>query len=241
MKIFGLTDIGKVRELNEDSLIFDNLTAKTAYIAVCDGMGGANHGEVASKMAIERIKGNFSVNFRDEYSEANTKNLIITTLNLANSDIYYKSNGNPEFSGMGTTVCLAIIKDNGELIVGNIGDSRAYIVSDSVRQISEDHSIVWDLVKKGEITKDEIETHPDRNVITRALGVEKNVETDIFFDSLNSGETLLICSDGLSGFVTDNDMIECCKEPIEEAAQSLIDIANAAGGKDNITIVLCRI
>lgn len=241
MKIYGKTDIGRVRELNEDSFVFGNLTEKAAYIAVCDGMGGANHGEVASEMATDRIKDNFQSKYKDEYTDSNTKNLIITTLNLANADIYDKSRIYPEYTGMGTTVCLSIIKNNGDFVVGNIGDSRAYIVGDTVRQISEDHSLVWDLLKKGEISKEDMENHPDKNVITRALGVENKVDADIYFDTFSNGETLLICSDGLSGYVSEEDVIHCCKNSLEDAAESLIKKANEAGGKDNITVVLCRL
>lgn len=241
MKIYGKTDIGRVRELNEDSFVFGNLTEKAAYIAVCDGMGGANHGEVASEMATDRIKDNFQSKYKDEYTDSNTKNLIITTLNLANADIYDKSRIYPEYTGMGTTVCLSIIKNNGDFVVGNIGDSRAYIVGDTVRQISEDHSLVWDLLKKGEISKEDMENHPDKNVITRALGVENKVDADIYFDTFSNGETLLICSDGLSGYVSEEDIIQCCKNSLEDAAERLVEKANEAGGKDNITVVLCRL
>lgn len=241
MEFFGLTDIGKVRKLNEDSIIFGKLGEKAAYLAVCDGMGGANHGEVASMMAADRIKNNYSVTYRDEFSEANIKNLINATLSLANADIFSKSASDFEFMGMGTTACTAIIKDSGEIVIGNIGDSRAYIIGDEVRQITEDHSLVWDLLKKGEITKEDIGTHPDRNIITRALGAESRIEADIFYDNLKKGETLLICSDGLSGFVDESNILDSCREPIEVAARKLITLANDAGGKDNISVILCRI
>lgn len=240
MELYGLSDRGKVREINEDSLVFGKFPDGAGYAVICDGMGGANHGEVASAEAVERIEQNFLKSYKEDYSAQSIRNMINASFNIANYAVYDKANSDKAFAGMGTTVCAAVIK-NGVVSVGNIGDSRAYIVGNTLRQITEDHSYVWDLVKKGEITKEEAEEHPKKNIITRALGAEETVAADYFVEELSEGETLLICSDGLSGFVSEEDIKAICKKELKTAAEELIKKANDNGGRDNISLILCRI
>lgn len=240
MEIYGISDVGKVRELNEDSIEFGEFPDGVVYAIVCDGMGGASHGEVASKNASERIKNNFLSVYRSGFSEQSIKNMMNVSLNLANNLLRDLSDSSEKYQGMGTTAVLAVVKDE-TAVIANVGDSRAYLVGSEARRITEDHSFVFNLVKKGEISIEEAKTHPKRNIITRAVGAEKTVEADFYFEDLKEGETLLLCSDGLSGYVTCEEMAEACKKPLKEAAKMLVKAANDAGGRDNISLILVRI
>ena len=240
MKYYGLSDIGKVRELNEDSFSCFPLSDDTVALIVCDGMGGANHGEVASALAVKKLKENFSLKYKEDYSPQSIKNMITSSINIANYAVFDKASSSSAFGGMGTTLCLAVVKGN-EALIANIGDSRAYIVGEDVRLITRDHSFVMDLVLNGEITPEEAKTHPKKNIITRAIGAEETVDADYYVEQLKEGETLLICSDGLYGSVSEEDILLSLKKDIKTAAEELIEKANLGGGRDNISLVLYRV
>lgn len=233
---FGfVTDIGKLRRQNEDAVFVNE--KEPYFLVVADGMGGHNAGEVASSIAIETIKellskktGRRKIDYENKMREAFT---------LANKKIYDYADENAKLMGMGTTTVTALVS-GGKLIVGNVGDSRAYIIKDDdIRQISIDHSYVWQLVLRGEITEQQAKRHPKRNFITRAMGTEKEIEVDIFSEKWEGG-VVLICSDGLSNLVENYEMKKIVSEAtdLQEAAEKLAGLANERGGSDNITVAL---
>lgn len=233
---FGfVTNIGKLRRQNEDCVYVN--TNKPYYMIVADGMGGHNAGEVASKMAIDEISENFSKIKGRRKSDLEDKTRAAFT--SANNQIYEYAEKNSKLMGMGTTAVTAIIH-SGHLVIGNVGDSRAYIIKDKeIQQISEDHSYVWQLVIRGEITHLQAKRHPKRNFITRAMGTEKEVLVDTFVRKWEGG-IVLLCSDGLTNLVDDNEIrdIVLGSESLQTAADKLVELANDRGGNDNITIAL---
>ncbi len=235
MNFAFLTDIGKLRRQNEDSVYVND--KKLSFAIVADGMGGHNAGEVASRMAVETIKS--SLNRGRVTDKTDMEEKIRKAFDLANKKIYDYAEENSKLMGMGTTTVTALIH-NGRLIVGNVGDSRAYIIKDNeIRQISVDHSYVWQLVMKGEITEKQAKRHPKRNYITRAMGTEKDVPVDVFSEDWNGG-VVLLCSDGLSSLVDNYEMrnIITESESLQQAAEKLVGLANERGGTDNITVAL---
>ncbi len=244
MKSFGLTDKGRVRKDNQDSFIIEKCKAKDCIIAVlCDGMGGAKAGGLASHLSNQAFvsyvyaKLTSRVNRRFNYRE-----ILQAACDEANGVAYEYSRFGEEFSGMGTTIVGGVIKSNGNGYIINVGDSRAYLISrrsEHVQQITRDHSLVEDLLEYGAITKEQALTHPQRNVITRALGSEAFVESDYYEFTLLSGDVLLLCSDGLSNMVGDQEMLACakaCQDP-ESLCKALMKLALDRGARDNVTVV----
>ena len=233
---FGfVTDIGKLRRQNEDAVFVNE--KEPYFLVVADGMGGHNAGEVASSIAIETIKGLLSK--KTGRRKIDYENKMREAFTLANKKIYDYADENAKLMGMGTTTVTALVS-GGKLIVGNVGDSRAYIIKDDdIRQISIDHSYVWQLVLRGEITEQQAKRHPKRNFITRAMGTEKEIEVDIFSEKWEGG-VVLICSDGLSNLVENYEMKKIVSEAtdLQEAAEKLAGLANERGGSDNITVAL---
>lgn len=240
MKIGYKTHIGMVREHNEDSyLIIDKFYPKFCVFAVADGMGGHNAGEVASKMAINSIKKFFQENHnRDEYI-FNVKNIkhLVEKINM---EIFKRSQSLPIYNGMGTTLTLIISFDY-KIYIVHIGDSRAYKINDNgINQLTEDHSLVAELVKEGKISEGDALIHPQKNVITRALGTEKNVSPDIYNYPLDSNDIILLCTDGLINSISEGQIYDILIKNIDfqQKAELLINYANDNGGKDNITAIL---
>ena len=229
------TDTGKQREKNEDYLETFKSTFGDVFI-VCDGMGGHLGGEVASRLAIASAK---NVILQNPQRITATKDIIKAAIREANINVFKRSKEDPNLKGMGTTIVIAIV-NNGILYYGHVGDSRLYIVRGSrIFQLTHDHSFVQTLVDKGLITDDEAENHPRKNEITRALGIAEAVIPDISEKGLMlyKGDKLILCTDGLSNMVSDRDIYEVVKETTPlEAADKLIDMANMAGGTDNITL-----
>lgn len=227
MNMYGATDIGKVRDTNQDAFYIDS---ENNWCVVADGMGGHRGGETASSMTVEIIKENM----------ANGTDLK-TAIEKANEEVYRKSLADKELFGMGTTVVLLRLTKNGAEIA-HVGDSRAYLVMDGVmEQITVDHSIVQQLVDSGTITKEEAKNHPQRNLITRAVGTEREILTDVDKVTLYDGDYILICSDGLSSYVDESEIAKIISEtPFEDTPQALIKAANEQGGRDNITVVIVR-
>ena len=248
-RAYGLSDLGRVRKLNEDSfLVSDDLKL---YL-VADGMGGHAAGDVASRKSIELIKGFIERTAKDNDItwpfEMNPElapeaNKLIAAVRIANKKIYEMSFSNPKLKGMGTTIAgLFIAKAKGYIV--HVGDSRMYLMRNGrLKQITEDHSWVNEQVKENVITKEEAKQHRWKNVITRALGSEKEVKVDLQEEDIISGDVFLICSDGLSGMVERKTMEDVIKKHIDnlsEAAEEMIDYANKAGGVDNITVILVK-
>lgn len=233
---FGfVTDIGKLRRQNEDAVYVNE--KEPYFLVVADGMGGHNAGEVASSIAIETIKGVLTK--KPGRRKIDYEHKMLEAFTLANKKIYEYADENSKLMGMGTTTVTALIS-GGKLIVGNVGDSRAYIIKDDdIRQISIDHSYVWQLVLRGEITEQQAKRHPKRNFITRAMGTEKDIEADIFSEKWEGG-VVLICSDGLSNLVENYEMKKIVSDAtdLQEAADKLASLANERGGSDNITVAL---
>ena len=244
MIAFGLSDAGRVRSVNEDALLLDE---KSGLFAVADGMGGHNCGEVASRMAvgilqdnINRAAGHVAIFGDIDQSFSYQANLLASAIRLANRAIYEAAGSNSAWHGMGTTVA-AVLVNNNKVGIAHVGDSRVYLLRQgSLRQITVDHSLVAEQLRKGLISSEEAITSKQKNIITRALGHEATVEVDLYDLEILGGDRLLICSDGLTGMVTDQEiaaLIQSRSEP-QLACRDLVEQSNARGGLDNITALL---
>ena len=235
MKSYGITDIGLVRKYNQDySLECDEPIGNLDNLyVVCDGLGGRNAGEYASSTAAE--------NFFDlaEGSESRNPLSIFKEAVVKVNRLIYREGKLPEYQGMATTLVAATIRDNVVYVV-NVGDSRAYIIGDEVTQITWDHSYVGELVRRGKITSDEARFHSKNNVITRAVGAEETVEPDYFQAELEDGEIILLCTDGLYNMLSERmiQKVVTANGSLRAKAEKLVELANEAGGKDNIGAVL---
>ena len=235
MEISLLTDIGQKRSNNQDFVNKFVNQAGVTLVVVADGMGGHNAGDFASKYAVETLLETIRVN-----PENNPIKIIRTAIETANSSILKEAAEHETMSGMGTTIVLTTIVGD-YAYVANVGDSRLYLINDErIIQITKDHSLVEEMVRMGEISEEDARNHPDKNVITRALGATKDVAVDFFDVHLESGDRLLLCSDGLTNMVLDEDIedIIVSEELLETAGKRLVEAANENGGKDNIGIVL---
>lgn len=237
MKIQSFTDTGRVRDMNQDAFKTGFFKDGGAWAVVCDGMGGVSGGQIASEICVNEVSSHIEKGYRKSMSMKSVKNLLVSAITAANIKVFETANENKEYFGMGTTV-VAVVILNGFAAVAHVGDSRAYFINDNIRQITRDHSVVQYLIDTGRITKEAAKTHPDRNVITRAVGVNPEVDVDVDIIPINEGETILICSDGLYEYVSEKEMFDMIKNPDEdEPAKKLLEMANEAGGKDNITVV----
>lgn len=237
----AISDIGKMRENNQDAF-YESKDPLLPLFFVADGMGGHKAGEVASSMAMDTIKKNFLHAKNNLTHEEAILKLIKKSIEEANIKIYLKSLEKEEYSGMGTTITLAYIYDK-KIYIGHVGDSRAYLIQNKeIRQITEDHSYVNELVKTGSITKEEAKTHPKRNMITRAVGTSSIIEMDIIINRYAKNDVLILCSDGLSNMLKEHEINEVFinEEDIQKACLELAYKANNKGGPDNITIVATK-
>jgi serine/threonine protein phosphatase PrpC len=223
-----ITDTGRKRRRNEDAYV-----CEPPLFAIADGMGGAQAGEVASRLAAAALK------------ESGAKTLggeerISDLIQEANRRVYDRSSTDPNTSGMGTTITVALV-ENGNVAFGHVGDSRAYLIRGGrMEQVTEDHSLVNELLKSGKLSREEAETHPQRSVITRALGTDPDVDADTFTIEAQSGDVFLLCSDGLTDMVGEREILELVelnRQDIDAALKSLVKAANRNGGEDNITVV----
>jgi serine/threonine protein phosphatase PrpC len=226
------THPGRKRRHNEDSYVVE-----PPMFAVADGMGGAKAGEVASGLAAAALK------------EAGTDGMsgedrVTQLIQEANRRVFRRANEDREASGMGTTMTVALV-ENGRVVFGHVGDSRGYLIrGGSIEQLTDDHSLVAELVRSGRLTPEEAEAHPQRSVITRAVGTEPDVDVDTFTIEPEDGDLFLICSDGLTDMVDDGtiiDAIERHRDDLDEAAKALVGAANRVGGEDNITVLLVEV
>jgi serine/threonine protein phosphatase PrpC len=228
----GSTDAGRKRRRNEDSFV-----REPPLFAVADGMGGAQAGEVASRLA--------AAAFREfhEADELDPEERVATIIQEANRRIYERARSDAQASGMGTTITAALVSGD-SVAIGHVGDSRAYrLRAGKLEQLTEDHSLVADLVRSGRLTPEEADTHPQRSVITRALGTDPEVDVDTFTVEAETGDLFLLCSDGLTTMVDDQQIAQMVAnaDSLEHATKALVKAANRAGGEDNVTVVLFRL
>lgn len=240
MEVWGITDVGIVRSgsPNEDAYMIKHLEEDTLLAVVCDGMGGANAGEVASAIAIDVFKKYFESAGSECASKG--KEHLTKVICDANQAVFEASLKDDELTGMGTTVVAAICQEN-IAVLANVGDSRGYhITEDGISHITTDHSLVSEMLRKGEISQIDAHRHPSRNLITRALGVEPEVLCDTYLCPVKKGEYILLCSDGLNDQVSEPEIYYEVFESghPEKAGENLVAVANSRGGSDNITIIL---
>lgn len=240
MKIFTKTDIGLVRSENQDNVWGEMLGEGVCAAVLCDGMGGESQGGLASRIAVEMISARIKENFNELMNRNSVRNLLITAVVAANS-LVWDTSRHKVHEVMGTT-CVASIVFGGTAYIVNIGDSRAYRLftqsdDECIQQITKDHSHVQELVERGEITEEQAKTHPRRNKITRAIGAEANVTPDYFELHLEKGDMLLLCSDGLSAYGDDLDILDICFDSESESCcDNLVKYANKNGGNDNVSV-----
>lgn len=239
MNVWGITDIGAVRNDNQDSFQIEWLDEQDLLAVVCDGMGGARAGNVASGLAVSAFAEGVREQVRD--GERAWPQVLEQAVYRANEAVHAESLAHEECRGMGTTLVAALVTPE-TVWVANVGDSRCYqIVDGDISRISRDHSLVEDLVCRGEITPEEARVHPKKNLITRALGVDRTVKVDVF-EQPNRGGYLLLCSDGLSNVVTDEELRrEVVAEDKEHCCGRLLELALDRGAPDNVTVVVVQL
>lgn len=236
LKTFSITDIGKKRQLNQDYVYTSEMPIGNLpnVFIVADGMGGHNAGDYASKYTVETIIKEIS-----EAREDNPVTIIKNAIGIANEHIRQKAEADENLAGMGTTLVVATCMGN-ILQVANVGDSRLYVVNDRITQITRDHSLVEEMVRMGGIDRETARSHPDKNIITRAIGASETVKVDFFTVKLQKGDIVLMCSDGLTNMLEDEEirMILNGQRDIVEKAEELVRAANNNGGNDNIAVVI---
>ena len=249
LEVSGQTHVGMKRNHNEDNLL---LLPEERVFVVADGMGGHSSGEIASKIAVDEVGEFFRMTSQDQditwpYKMDKQKNYdenrLAVAVKLANQRIFEKATAETKFKGMGTTIVTVYFAKDNEVVIGHVGDSRVYFFRDgTLRQITEDHSLLNDYLKAKKLTPEEIENFPHKNVIVRALGMKDNVVVDVNRVEPRPGDVFLLCSDGLSGMVTDEQIQTVLQntKDLDKACAQLIDSANANGGNDNVTAVLAR-
>lgn len=245
MRVFGRSDIGLKRKSNQDCFYSAKVNESALWAVVCDGMGGVNGGDVASNLAVKSIKESLNNGTWEELGEiqnSDVKKMLKNALKKANLEIFTNAQGNKNLAGMGTTaVLVAIVND--KIHVAHVGDSRAYLVRQGkINQLTIDHSMVQEMIDEGEITHEEAKMHPNKNIITRALGISKDVDVDYSMKTKKPGDAVIICTDGLTNYLDQKEILDYFKvEKGEAFVDGLISAANERGGADNITVVvLCE-
>ena len=242
MKLYGMTDIGKKRKENQDCFGYKELCGMTLLV-VCDGMGGARGGAVASKLALDSFISICQRDLSDDLNDRQIMTILSLAVSEANAAVFQLANENKELSGMGTTLVSALVTEN-NIFITNVGDSRAYtVVSDQFEQVSHDHSYVQLLVDMGTITPEEAETHPDKNIITKSVGTSESIKADVDILESDRPSYILLCSDGLSGMVNKSDIknIITSTDDINTKVEKLVALANQNGGEDNITVLAAEL
>ncbi|PXV89507.1 protein phosphatase [Lachnotalea glycerini] len=236
MKTFSITDVGQKRNMNQDYVYTsENPVGNLPNLfAVADGMGGHKAGDFASKYTVQQLVKSIESN-----RETNPIKIIRQSIESANKELLSKACENNELMGMGTTLVVAtVVKDY--IYVANIGDSRLYIIDQTIKQITKDHSLVEEMIRLGEIDREDARNHPDKNIITRAIGASEDIAVDFFEMKLELNDIILMCSDGLTNMIEDNEIFKIVKEEKtpEQKAQRLVETANQYGGKDNIAVII---
>ena len=243
MQYWGLTDPGCVRNQNQDAYQMEQLDRGTVLCVVCDGMGGAKSGNVASTLALDVFVQEVCRTWKSGMDTEKIDQMLDAAVKLANFTVYDQAQQFEEFRGMGTTLVAAVIQ-NKTVTVVNVGDSRAYCVSrDGIRQLTVDHSLVQMMVQRGELTPEQAKTYPGKNFITRAIGTESVVEGDLYHLDVERGDSILLCSDGLSNIVDDQEILFEVVHGVNKqyCCQHLLDIAKNRGAPDNVTCVMAII
>lgn len=243
MQIWGLTDPGNIRSQNQDAYNIVEFGHDRALMIVCDGMGGAKSGNVASSMAAEAFVAEVRRSQRLALSVERVKQILLGALELANKAVYEHAKLGDEYSGMGTTLVAAFLLKNTAVVI-NVGDSRAYHFSaQGVHQVTRDHSIVELMVQHGELTPEQAKTYPGKNLITRAVGTEPEVEGDLYVQELHKDDCLLLCSDGLSNEMDDQEILFEVVHGMKKSTccERLLSIAKNRGAPDNVTVVLAAV
>ena len=240
MKSFGKTDKGRKRSMNQDMFFISDTPVgilPNLYI-VADGMGGQNAGDVAARFCVDRFTELVRVS-----RERTPIQVIEKAIRQTNEDLIEKASNQRELDGMGTTFVMATLLSDNNLLVANIGDSRMYLINEKITQISQDHSLVAEMVRSGEIRKEEARFHPNKNVVLRALSTQSVVSPDYYQVTVRPGDCALLCSDGLSDMVDEAELLKTVSEyeDVGDIADRLVTMANENGGRDNITLVLLRI
>ena len=236
LKAYGMKDIGRCRSVNQDYIFVSEKPVGNLpnLFLVADGMGGHRAGDLASEYTVSMVREAVEKSMRTIPMQ-----ILRGAFQYANQKLIEKARESKAYAGMGTTLVAATVVDDTAYVV-NVGDSRLYKVGDTIEQITEDHSLVEEMVRMGEISKEEARNHPERNIITRAIGVAETVEPDYFDTQLQTGECLLLCSDGLSNMMEDSQMkaILDRRKDLRSGVEELVDTANENGGKDNIAVVV---
>lgn len=240
MKSFSITDRGQVRSMNQDYVFCSVASVGNLpnLFVVADGMGGHKAGDLASRCCVENLEKQVHLS-----SLTTPVSILSEAIEKANFAVYEKAGESLDYEGMGTTLVAASVLNN-TLYVANIGDSRLYVIRERIEQITRDHSWVEEMVKKGELREEETRFHPNKNIITRAIGTGPEVTADFFELELKSGSRILLCSDGLSNMVEDEEIFDIVKqreESLETVGKRLIERANENGGKDNISVVIAEV
>lgn len=232
------SDVGLVRAMNQDACACGEFPDGMAWAVVCDGMGGAASGDVASTTAVKIISERIQSSYREGMQANSIRSVLFSAIEAANAVVFEMSRSNPAFEGMGTTVVASIIRMDA-VYVAHAGDSRAYrITGNGIAQLTRDHSMVQAMVDRGQITPSEAKDHPRKNIITRALGVDSRILIDFCEEPFEPNDVLLICTDGLTNMVEDEEIFSLAKDtPAGELPDQLISLANRNGGVDNVTVV----
>ena len=243
MQSWGLTDVGCARTENQDAYLIEQLDKNTLLCVVCDGMGGAKSGNVASSLAADVFVQQVKQTWNGEYSQSNVDKLLKSAVKLANFTVYDQSQQFEEFTGMGTTLVAMLLCGQTATIV-NVGDSRAYYIDRvGIHQVTVDHSVVQLMIQRGELTPEQAKTYPGKSLITRAIGTEAVVSCDIFHKKVSKGDYFLLCSDGLSNLMDDQEILfeVAHGQEKEKCCHRLLDIAKKRGAPDNVTSILVAI
>lgn len=243
MHTWGLSDPGCIRTQNQDSYQIEELDRNTKLCVVCDGMGGAKSGNIASKLAIDVFVQEVKRSWNSSLTRTNLDQVLRGAVKLANFTVYDQALAFEDFTGMGTTLAAALVSGK-QVTVVNVGDSRVYaITSGGIRQITRDHSLVQMMVERGELTPELARTYPGKNFITRAIGTDTVVECDLFHTTLEKGDCLLLCSDGLSNMMDDQEILFEVVHGVnkQQCCQRLLDIAKNRGAPDNVTSILIQL
>ncbi|MBE6840036.1 MAG: Stp1/IreP family PP2C-type Ser/Thr phosphatase [Ruminococcus sp.] len=238
MRYTALTDIGLKREENQDTVKCKEF-GENILAVVCDGMGGERAGREASEIAIDEVIERFSEGYSDDLEDEEIRKLLISSISAANSVIYTKARFDYKNFGMGTT-CVAAFVNKSSAYIANVGDSRCYVITEEgLCQITTDHNVAALLYEQGKISEDELVNHPQKNMLLRAVGVDKTVQVDTFILDYDDKISLLLCSDGLSGYSSNEEIFEIIIDtPFETVANELVKLAYSKGGRDNITVAL---
>ena len=239
MKHWEITDTGLIRHENQDAFGFAQLPGGYAVAVVCDGMGGVAGGSIASTVAVET----FIRTLTETVHSGHTDRAVQEAVTAANAAIRQRAAGHPELKSMGTTLVSALVKGD-KVLISNVGDSRAYAIDRTgIRQLTKDHSLVQMMVERGELTPERARTYPGKNFITRAVGTESVLESDLFHYRLSRGDCLLLCSDGLSNMMDDQEILFEVVHGVNKqlCCQRLLDIAKSRGAPDNVTSILVQV